>query len=89
MAAELVLPDRADVVTRLVAMVFGVASAATIIGLSAWGVLAAASGGTSAWLRLVFLLPIARGEVDIRPLWQILTLAGRSTLALHAPALPC
>ena len=44
---------------RGVAMLFGVASAATIIGLSAWGVLAAASGGTPAWLRLVFLLPIA------------------------------
>ena len=42
-----------------VTMLLGVVSAATIIGLSAWGVLAAPVGGTPGWLRLVFLVPIA------------------------------
>jgi hypothetical protein len=44
---------------RGIMMVFGVLSAAGMIGLSAWGVLASASGGTPAGMRLLFLLPIA------------------------------
>jgi hypothetical protein len=40
-------------------MLVGVLSAAAVIGLSAWGVLAAPVGGTPAWLRLVLLVPIA------------------------------
>jgi hypothetical protein len=40
-------------------LVVGALSALTVIGLSAWGMLAAPVGGTPAELRLVFLLPVA------------------------------
>jgi len=42
-------------VTKLV----GVLSSAALIGLSAWGALAASSGGTPAALRLLYFVPIA------------------------------
>jgi hypothetical protein len=40
-------------------MLFGVVSAALVIGLSVWGTFAGPSAGTPAELRLLFLLPIA------------------------------
>ncbi len=42
-----------------VTMLIGALSAATTIGLSAWGVLAAPPGEAPGWLRLVVLVPIA------------------------------
>jgi hypothetical protein len=44
---------------RGLTMLIGTVSALAVIGMSAWGLLAAPLGGTPAELRLVFLLPIA------------------------------